>query len=225
MGEWLRGAGLELDVRRPYAGETLPGSLEEHSGLMIMGGAMNAYADEACPWLPPTRALVRRAAADGVPTLGICLGHQLVTVALGGRVHQNPAGRQIGVLDVGWLPGAADDALFGQLDGSTVAVQWNDDVVQRLPSGAVTIARGPGGEVQAARFAPTVWGVQWHPEAGGDIVTKWAENDRDRAAVLGLDVDAYVQQVRDATDRLRAAWRPLATRFAGLALRRTGSRA
>lgn len=219
MGEWLRAAGVELDVRRPYAGGRLPESLDGHAGLMVMGGSMDAYADETCPWLPPTRSLVRRAAAEGVPTLGICLGHQLVTVALGGRVHQNPAGKQIGVLPVGWLPEAADDPLFGALPGSDVAVQWNDDVVERLPEDAVHVARAPGGEVQAARFAPTVWGVQWHPEAGAEIVRHWADHDRDRTSAQGIDVDAHVRQVADATDALRAAWQPLAERFAGLVLR------
>ena len=51
----------------------------------------------------------------GVPTLGICLGHQLSAVALGGRVDRNPRGQQIGVLDVGWRPAAAADPLFARV--------------------------------------------------------------------------------------------------------------
>jgi GMP synthase (glutamine-hydrolysing) len=149
-----------------------------------------------------------------VPALGICLGHQLAAVALGGSVHPNPLGQQIGVLDVGWSAAAVDDPLLGPVSGARRAVQWNNDVVAVLPPGAVVLARAATGEVQAARFAPTVWGVQWHPEAGEEIVKAWADSDRDSAVERGVDVDAYVAAVAAARDELRASWAPLATAFA-----------
>ena len=67
---------------------------------------MGANDDATSPWLPAVKELIREAAADGVPTLGICLGHQLATVALGGEVLPNPAGRQFGLQDVNWEPAA-----------------------------------------------------------------------------------------------------------------------
>lgn len=216
MGEWLVEAGLDLDVRRPYAGDPLPDGLVAHGGVVVLGGAMDAYADTTCPWLPRTRELVRLAAADRTPALGICLGHQLVAVALGGEVRKNPDGQQIGVLDVGWLPAAREDALFGGLSDSRAAVQWNSDIVTRMPERSAVLAETPDGVVQAARFADTVWGVQWHPEVGEQIVKAWADDDRDDARERGVDVDAYVAEVAAATDELRRAWQPLARRFAEL---------
>jgi GMP synthase (glutamine-hydrolysing) len=216
IGEWLVDAGLDLDVRRPYAGEPLPASLDRHAGMVVLGGSMDAYADRARPWLTETKQLVREAAADGTPTLGICLGLQLAAVALGGEVRRNPHGQQIGVLDVGWLPAAGDDLLFGPLLGSRAALQWNSDVATRLPEGATELARTPRGELQAARLAPSVWGVQWHPEAGEHIIKAWAAEDRDDAWERGVDVDAHVATVAASTALLRRAWRPLAQRFADL---------
>jgi hypothetical protein len=58
-----------------------------------------------------------------------------------------------------------------------------------------------------------VWGVQWHPEAGGDIVRVWADNDRDEAIERGVDVDEYVGHVTAAEPELRATWQPLADGF------------
>lgn len=224
MGDWLTETGCRLDVRRPYLADSqadpqadsLPTDLTEHRSMVVLGGSMDAYADADHPWLSDVKSLVRSAVEDGTPTLGICLGHQLVTVALGGEVHVNPFGQQIGVPTVGWLPAAHDDALFGPLTGARIAVQWNNDVVRTLPATSVVLARTEREEVQAVRFAPAVWGVQWHPEAGAEIVARWADGDRDDAWERGVDVDSYVDRVAAAHDELRASWRQLATGFAGL---------
>jgi GMP synthase (glutamine-hydrolysing) len=218
MGEWLTEAGVRIDVRRPYTGELLPDDLTGHSGLLVLGGAMSAYDDAEHAWLTDVKRLSRDAVVDGTPLLGICLGLQLLAVALGGEVATAPRGQQIGVLDVGWTDAAYHDRLFGPVVArpDTPAVQWNNDVVTRLPDGAVDLAHTAHGELQAARFAPLVWGVQWHPEAGDEIIRPWAENDRDDAVERGVDVDAYVDEVTAARDRLRATWRTLAEAFAAV---------
>ncbi|HET6627648.1 MAG TPA: type 1 glutamine amidotransferase [Nocardioidaceae bacterium] len=216
MGEWLTGAGCELDVRRPYLTDTLPRDLSEHRSMVILGGATDAYADAEFPWLTDVKQLVRSAVEDGTPTLGICLGLQLIAVALGGEVHANPIGQQIGVPAVGWLRAAQDDPLFGPLTGARIAVQWNNDVVRSLPATSVVLAQTAQREIQAVRFAPAMWGVQWHPEAGVEIISRWAENDRDHALERGVDVDEYVARVAAAGEELRASWQGLATGFAAL---------
>jgi GMP synthase (glutamine-hydrolysing) len=216
VGQWLAEAGIRLEVRRPYVGEALPDGLSDHRGLLVLGGSAGAHDDREFPWLPDTRRLIRTAAAEDVPTLGICLGHQLAAVALGGAAHRNPAGQQIGVLDVGWLPGAAGDPLFGPLAGPRRAVQWNNDIVAVMPRGSAVLARAATGEVQAARFAARSWGVQWHPEAGGEIIREWAEEDRDDAVERGVDLDRYLEEVAAADEEMQESWRPLATGFAAV---------
>jgi GMP synthase (glutamine-hydrolysing) len=216
VGEWLVDVGAEIDVRHPYRGDSLPDDLEDFAGMVVLGGSMGANDDAAYPWLTEVKQLMRLAATDHVPTLGICLGHQLCAAAFGGRVEVNPAGQQIGILDVGWTSAATDDALVGPLAGPVRAVQWNNDIVTELPPGAVVLAQTPDSVVQAARFAPTVWGVQWHPETGADILQAWADDDRDEAVERGVDVDAYVAQVAEATPELRASWQPLAHSFVAL---------
>src|SRR5689334_4806069 len=216
MGEWLTEAGLVVHVRRPYAGDALPRDLRGHAGMVVLGGEMGAYDDAAHPWLTEVKDLCRTAVATGTPVLGICLGHQLLAVALGGEVARGPHGQQIGVLEVGWTPEAYDDPLLAPVAAldDAPAVQWNNDVVTRLPDGATALARTPRGELQAARFGSAAWGVQWHPEAGVDIIRPWAVHDRDDAVERGVDVDAYVEDVAAAGDRLRRTWRVLAEAFA-----------
>lgn len=216
LGEWLGEAGGRLDVRRPYLGDALPARLDGHGGMLVLGGSMDAYSDTRHPWLTEVKRLVRVAAEGQVPVLGICLGLQLATVALGGVVQTNPRGQQIGVLGVGWRPAALADPLLGPVTDARVAVQWNNDIVTTAPAGAEVLAVTPAGEIQAARLAPSVWGVQCHPEADADIVAAWARNDRDAAAERGVDVDAYVARVAAAAPELRRSWQPLATSLAVL---------
>ena len=219
LGGWLADAGCTLDVRRPWAGDTLPG-LASYDALLVLGGPMGAEDDDRAPWLPVVRQRVREAAEDDVPTLGVCLGHQLIAVALGGRVGRNPAGQQLGLIDVGWEDAAATDELLGPLATPRRGVQWNDDVVTGLPDGATLLAATPGGEVQAVRFAPSVWGVQLHPEVDVPVLRPWAASDRGSHEARGIDQDALLRSVDEARAELDAAWQPLAASFARLATAR-----
>ncbi len=215
FGTWLTDAGAVVDVCRPYAGDHLP-SMPEHDALVVLGGSMDA-GDDRHPWLEPTRALIRTAADRGVPTLGICLGHQLCALAFGGEVGRSPLGQQVGLYEIGWTDAAADDALLGGLASGGRGVQWNDDLVLELPDDAVVLARTPRDELQAARFAPTVWGVQWHPEVDVEILRVWAEEDADRHLQRGIDQDAVLADIDRAERELEATWRPLAGRLVALA--------
>lgn len=225
LGEWLVGAGLRLDVRRPDRGEPLPADLTDHDALLVLGGSMDSFDEAGHPWLADTVSLLRRAVDDAVPTLGICLGHQLLARASGGVVARNPRGRQVGVLATGWTHAARDDALVGPVvagaDSSgrpARCLQWNQDVVVELPADAVVLAATQAGEPQVVRFAPRAWGVQAHPEADQALARAWADDavandvanvDRDRAEQTVADVGA-------AAAELTATWRPMADAFAAV---------
>jgi len=214
VGDWLVEAGCVLDVRRPYAGDALPDDLSGHDTFVVLGGSMGANDDADHPWLAPTKDLVRDAVERRTPTLGICLGHQLVAVALGGAAARNPRGQQLGLLAMGWTDDAGHDDLMGDLLDTNVAVQWNDDIVTDVPAGTVVLARTPEGEIQAARFAPSIWGVQLHPEVDDRILKEWADEDPNRYAE-GV-IDEVLARIAAAREDLVAGWRPLARAFASL---------
>lgn len=215
VGGWLTDAGVELDVRHPYAGDALPGDLSGHAGLLVLGGQMGCRDDEVAPWLPQVRELIRTAAKGAVPTLGICLGHQLAALALGGDVDRSRAGRTVGMFTVDPAPALADDEVLGAVAGAPV-VQWNDDIVTRLPSAATTLATNERGDLLLARLAPTVWGVQGHPEADRPIVARWAETDSDSPETADLDIPGVLGSIEAAQPAVDAAWRPAAAAFAAM---------
>lgn len=215
FGDELQRAGCRLDVRRPYAGDPLPSGAElaDVDGVVVLGGGVAAWDDAAAPWLPGTRALVRAAEEADVPVLGICLGHQLAALALGGEVTPNPAGATLAVLPVCWSDDAADDPLFGSALGTAAGVHWNNDVVVALPPGGRVLASSPDGSVQAARLGRSVWGVQFHPEAGPDIVGRWAREDGAPYAAAGVDLEGYLADVRRHETALTASCAALAGGF------------
>ncbi|MEV7802712.1 type 1 glutamine amidotransferase [Microbispora sp. NPDC088329] len=206
---WLEAAGVEVDVVRPYKGEPVPERAA--LGLLVLGGSAAAWDDEGYGWLPATRGLIARAVDEGVPTLGICLGAQLMTMACGGTVERGDAGLEIGLGEIEPLPEAAADPLLSALPpGPVRAVQYHHDAMTTLPAGAVRLATGARYANQAYRLGDRAWAVQFHPEATAAIFASWTgggELPPERAEELNAQVEA-------AGDELERTWKPLAEAFA-----------
>jgi GMP synthase (glutamine-hydrolysing) len=220
LGGWLEEAGLTLEVRRPDLGEPLPterADLAPYDAVLVLGGSMDAFDEDGHPWLRDTVTLLRLTIEQDTPTLGVCLGHQLIARACGGTVARNPRGRAIGVLPIGWTSAADADPLLGGLaraDGTTRCLQWNQDVVTVMPAGAVLLAASPQGEPQVVRFADRAWGIQAHPEADGAVAQWWADDSA--PDVAAAEATHTVAAVSDAESELADTWRPLATAFAAI---------
>lgn len=216
FGDWLTAAGLQLDVLEAQRGRAIPAALVDHAGLLVLGGEMGATDDDTVRWLAPTRALIATTVAGGSPFLGICLGHQLAAVALGGEVTRNPHGHGTGVTPYSPTPEAATDPLFGRLAPGLPAIQWNNDIVSTLPDQASLLGRSPDGTVQVARYGPRAWGVQFHPEASPAIFRSWTTDKPSarEARADGIDVFGAAATVEEYAVELRRAWEPLARRWA-----------
>jgi GMP synthase (glutamine-hydrolysing) len=180
---------------------------------------MGAHDDEVLDWIGPVKELIRDAVSEQIPTLGICLGHQLMSAALGGRVTPNPRGQQVGLIPVGWTEAAAGDRIFAGLATPRRGVQWNYDLVVEPPPSAVVLAQTEQGELQVARYGPSAWGIQLHPEVDEAIVGTWVtDSERGELAERGLDADGLLLQIKEARTELDHAWAPLAAGFADVAL-------
>lgn len=214
LGNFAAWLGVEYRIVRPYLGEPVPSHAP--GGLLVLGGEASAWEDEAYPWLPATRELLRTAVADGVPTLGICLGGQLLTLACGGEVRRGEHGLEVGLTRITPLPAAADDPLLRVLRRPAPAIQYHRDVMAVLPPGAVPLATGDLYPNQAYRLGERAWAVQFHPEATTEIFTGWSASGAARLRDLGHDVARLDSEVKAAEAELAATWRPLAEAFADL---------
>ncbi len=213
LGGWLADAGVDLHVRRPYRGDAVPAALEQ-DGLLVLGGHMGAYDDDVAPWLPATRRLLAVAAGAAAPTLGVCLGAQLLAVACGGRVEVGQGGIEAGVVDVRWRPEVAGDALFGGVGAGTPGPSMHLDAVVELPPAAAWLGETSRYPHQAFRVGPAAWGVQFHPEASPATYRRWAAAHAEDWTRWGIDGDDVVAQLDRRDAEVVAAGERLAGRFA-----------
>lgn len=209
LGDWLTAAGLELDVRRVDRGET-PERLEGYAGLLVMGGSASAYDED----LAGVRTLLRTAVASELPTLGICLGGQLLAQANGGRVVRDLDQAELGANLIAKRTTAATDPLFREMPIAPDVIQWHYDAIVALPPGAVQLASSPVCENQAFRLGRLAWGLQCHVETTPQTVRSWAAHDAATLDEWEVDVERLLVRADGVHDDIEQAWQPFAAAFA-----------
>lgn len=162
-----------LTLHHPYRGDHLP-RIREMDGLIVLGGRMGADEDGIYPFLTAVRDLMGEAVQSGVPTLGICLGGQLLAMACGGRVVRNRWGER-GTAEIRLTRRGEGDPLFRGLLSPFPTFQWHDDSFD-LPPDADLLAGTAACPHQAFRIG-SGWGVQFHPEITREILSLWAADE------------------------------------------------
>jgi GMP synthase (glutamine-hydrolysing) len=157
-----------------------------YTGVVVTGS--HTMVTERQDWSERAAAWLRNNVLAGVPVLGICYGHQLLAHALGGEVADNPNGREFGTVEVDMGEGAQEDELLGCLPRRVRVHVGHTQSVVRLPPGAVRLASNQWDHNQAARFAGSAWGVQFHPEFDSEIVREYITRFEDLLRGEGQDV-------------------------------------
>jgi GMP synthase-like glutamine amidotransferase len=202
------------------AGDAIPATLEGVAGVISLGGPMSLGPSPELDWLEPELELIRRAAADGVPFFGVCLGAQLLALAFGGRVHTGPT-PEVGPGPVRLLPAAAGDPVFGDLEPTIPAFHWHADTFE-LPPAATLLASSDRYPHQAIRIGATAYGVQFHAESSLATVRGMTEIPATAAQLeqaLGpgaagrvlATAERELPAVHAVARRLMAAWLDLCT--------------
>lgn len=236
----FRDYGIPLEIRHLYKGDEVPDRLDDLRVLIIMGGPMGVsdIGNSQYPFLADEVDLIRRTIERDRPTIGICLGAQLIAHAAGAKVYPNtrpgatPDAPATPVPEIGWLPlrypfpGGTEPLVYGMHDGSMM-FHWHFDTfdLPRLPapgnpppppapappSGNVLLASSAACKNQAFRFKNRIIGFQYHVE----MTPEGIETMLDRGAatvqeVLGAD---GAEQIRSQTSRLYPDYRRLGDRM------------
>ncbi|HEY1350753.1 MAG TPA: type 1 glutamine amidotransferase [Ktedonobacteraceae bacterium] len=145
--------------------------LAPYQAIVLMGGPQHLYTDEDQAYLERERDLLRQAVAASIPTLGICLGGQLLASSLGARVYRHQRA-ELGFFEIPLTAAGCQDPLFAGLPGWQLAFHWHEDVFD-LPEGAVLLASNAQVPNQAFRYGPCAYGLQFHIELNAELAQLW----------------------------------------------------
>ncbi len=218
FGPWLEEAGARLHVVRPYAGDQVPDTVDA-DGLVVLGGDMGAHDDAGHPWLADVRTLMNSSVDRDVPTLGICLGGQILATARGGTVARGTAGMESGVIEVTARTEALADELMRDLPWPILQGSMHRDAITDLPPTAIWLAESRAYPHQAFRVGSSAWGVQFHPELSPELYRRWTayvQEDQQTAE----RIHAGVAQFEELDDQVCEAARALARSFSGVVSKR-----
>jgi GMP synthase (glutamine-hydrolysing) len=165
----LTSLGATVTDVRLHRGEQPKRPPQLYDAVMSFGGTMHPHEHEAHPWLGVEIEYLEKALDEHVPTLGVCLGAQLLAHAAGGEVLPLVE-KEVGWRSVELTAAAGNDPLFSPLPSRFPSFQWPEYAAD-VPPGAVELARS---EVcpQAFRLG-NAWGVQFHPEVSLDQLIRW----------------------------------------------------
>jgi GMP synthase-like glutamine amidotransferase len=191
----LETQGLLIQWLHPYRGDAYP-QLSEIAGMISLGGPMSANDEEIHSWIRPEIQLIQACAEAGKPTVGICLGGQMMARALGGSVEAHET-QEVGWFPVEVLSSGRKDPVMGAAGEMPTVYHWHGDTFH-LPPGAELLAKSRICPRQAYKVSDKIYGFQFHPEADHQLVLEWL-------ALSGVEDEIADTQKAFGTDSVQDA--------------------
>jgi GMP synthase-like glutamine amidotransferase len=171
---WAKNNQCDITSTHLYNDEALP-DVNEFDWLVVMGGPMNIYEENQCPWLKAEKELIKAAIATNKVVLGMCLGGQLIADIIGGKVVQNNQ------KEIGWFPVSVTEQakalpLFSFFPDNPMVFHWHGDAFVDLPQEATIIAESAACKNQAFVYQNRVFGFQFHLENTLPIIEELIKN-------------------------------------------------
>jgi GMP synthase (glutamine-hydrolysing) len=179
-----------------------PRPLETYDAALVFGGSMHVDQEDRHPWLHDEAGGLRALLERSTPTLGVCLGSQLLARAAGAWVGPLPA-PELGWKEVELTDAGEADPVLAVLPRRFEALQWHY-YGHELPEGAVALAHSPA-SLQGFRLGDSCWGVQFHPEVTEPQLERWLTDKSE----LPADPD----RLRAETSERIGGWNELGRRL------------
>ncbi|MEV4596199.1 glutamine amidotransferase [Amycolatopsis sp. NPDC049253] len=179
----LLARGYTVDYLEAGVDPITPELLSTPDVVVVLGGPLGVGDTGSYPFLSAELASITARLSTGRPTLGICLGAQLIATALDADV--TPTGKkEIGYAPLALTP-AGRDSILSPLDGVPV-LHWHGDQFAS-PAGSTTLAETPGFPHQAFSPAPGTLALQFHLEADHTRLEPWLIGHTFELTTAGVD--------------------------------------
>lgn len=191
-------AGADCTYLDVAEGNRLTRPITDYSHLVILGGPVSAYDEEQYPFLRYEFDLVEQAIAHRLPTVGICLGAQIVARVLGARVYRGSAGREAGWCSIRLTQAATRDRLFQALPTQFNVFESHQDTFD-LPKGCIHLAHSSQYPNQAFCYQDHVWALQFHLEIDEHVLSDCAaviEQELIESQINDTSVDQLLAEAR-----------------------------
>jgi GMP synthase (glutamine-hydrolysing) len=186
-------------------------SIEQADLLIALGGPIGVYETDRFPFLLKEIALLERRLAKDRPTLGICLGGQLMAKALGSRVFPGPT-KEIGWGRVELTNAGKASSLSPLAEAHAVVLHWHGDTFD-LPDGAVRLASNAVYENQAFAYRGRAMALQFHVEVDPQRLDQWYVGHAVELSAANVSIPdlraataAVASQLRTQTTRIFDRW-------------------
>jgi len=168
LGTFLNANEIPYEVICIDEGINVPQQLDDVSGLIFMGGSMNVT--DPLQWVGDEKKLIRNAIAQNIPVMGICLGAQLMSAALDGKITHDQK------MEIGWHAIEAVDQQhqldwLNDLPDEFIPFHWHADTFS-IPEGATALFNSHCRNNQAFVLDNNI-AMQFHLEMTIEMVEEW----------------------------------------------------
>jgi GMP synthase (glutamine-hydrolysing) len=209
----LKERGFQPHLIAPFKGDILPEDLKEFKALIILGGPIGVYEQDKYPYLKKEILLIRKALNLALPTLGICLGAQLLAAAAGATVYKGKA-KEIGWFKISLTDDGLHDYALHVLGKEPFVFQWHGDTFE-LPEGSIRLASSVLFKNQAFRIGDATYGLQFHLEVTEKMIKEWlAEYEQEVNSLQELiDPDKILRESQEMAAALTTCSKEFLSRF------------
>lgn len=188
LEEYLIEKHRQFVIIELWNGDKLP-SLDACSAIISLGGPMNVYEEEEYPFLGLEDGFLKGAIEKNIPTMGICLGAQLLAKCMSERVYKADQA-EIGWGAIRMTAETRQDPLFRGLPHTMEVFQWHEDTFT-IPANGTLLASSNECQNQAMRIGTRAWGLQFHPEMTIQMIEAWSATEGSKINVKKL-IDRYL---------------------------------
>jgi GMP synthase-like glutamine amidotransferase len=186
FAEEIRSGGDILEIWMPAEQTEPPADPSGYDGVIVLGGAMHPDQDHRYAWMATEQEVMKKLLAQGVPTIGVCLGAQILAAAAGSEPRR-AARPEIGWHRVELTSAGREDQLLADLAPGFEAFQWHSYRFP-LPPGAIALAESEVG-LQACRIGEAAWAIQFHAEVSAADAASWIDDYRSDPDAVRIGVD------------------------------------